>query len=342
MRSRVSLFALIGVVSAFALPLAAHAAIPFFGPIIPAAYNVCPASWGLLITVINNIISFLLTMALVFIAPLTIAYAGFLFVVNPVNANGISEAKGLLWNTVLGLVVAFAGWLIVAAIMAVLYHPSGTSWGAWSDIIYGRASDTCLRQKGALPGAPLDQAVPQTGVSANGILSTPPANKTGTACDPAVVLAGAAAGGYTLSVIQANIFACIAQPESQCGAPQNPPNYNWNSARSSPGSSAAGAFQVLLSTNHLYYENKACYAAVGLPTNGSTKLNCHLGFDNLGNPKTDSVGAAKVEQCLRAANNLNCSISTAANLLLQNGGNFSPWQADVNSARQTGCITTGG
>jgi hypothetical protein len=278
-------------------------------------------------------------MAIVFVAPLSIAYAGFLFVVNPVNEHGISEAKGILWNTVLGLVIAFAGWLIVAAVMAVLYHPTGTTWGAWSDIVYGRASDTCLKQAGALTNNdPLNQAVPQTGVSASGTLSTPPAGKTGTACDPAMVLAGAAAGGYTLSPAQANILACIADPESSCRS-NPPPNKYWNNPTGPGGkaSTAAGAFQVLLASNSRCYENVACYSAAGV-SGANPRLNCSTGF----NPNGTIKDLAKVDQCLLAANNLNCSVSAAACLLKENGGNFSPWQADVNSARQTGCITTGG
>ncbi|MDO8514765.1 MAG: hypothetical protein Q7S50_04430, partial [bacterium] len=98
MRSRATFFILLFVAGSLALPLAAHAGggIPFFGPIIPAAYNVCPASWGLLITVINNIIRFLLTLVIVFVAPLMIAYSGFLFVVNPMNSGGIAKAKSIL------------------------------------------------------------------------------------------------------------------------------------------------------------------------------------------------------------------------------------------------------
>ena len=63
------------VAGSLALPLAAQAGgIPFFGPIVPDAINRCAAGWGMLITVINNIISFLITLAIVFVAPLMIAW----------------------------------------------------------------------------------------------------------------------------------------------------------------------------------------------------------------------------------------------------------------------------
>lgn len=341
MRFRVPLLAFFFAIL-FSFPLAAHAGIPFFGPIIPAAYNVCAASWGMLITVINNIISLLITLAIVFVAPLMIAWAGFLYVVNPVSPEGIKKAKGILWNTVIGIVLALAGWMIVAAIMAALYNPetpiAGGKLGIWSDLIGSRGIPSCIDLKGSLNQT--SSGMPITGVSASGTLNSPPSGKAGTACDPAIVKAAAAAGGYELSSVQANTLACIAAPESSCGS--NLQNYAWNTGvPGKPGSTAYGAFQVLLQSNSQCYENPACYTAAGLGLRD--KLNCASGFSN-GNPKTDSNGKPiqVVQQCVKAASSLNCSASAAACLLKQNGGNFSPWQKDVNSAKQTGCITTGG
>lgn len=330
MRSRVPLFAILLAAGSLALPVFAQAAIPFFGPIIPQAANqaVCPASWGLLVTVINNLISLLITMAIVFIAPLMIAWSGFLFVVNPVDPSGIAKAKDILKNTVVGIVVALAGWMIVDAIMVVLYNPSAesgvTKLGAWSSLITSGGVPPCLPQLGALPGAGLKQAA-TTEVSATGALGAPPSGKLGTACDPAAIRAAVP----SLSPVQANIFACLAKPESSCGAVNL--NYKWGK-----GSSAAGPFQVLLSTNSKCYENTACYAAAGI-SNGS-KLNCASGFSG-GNP---IPGSPVVDLCTKAAANLNCSASAAACLLAQNGGSFSPWQSDKNSGAQTACINSGG
>lgn len=327
-------------VATLSFPFVAFAGgIPFFGPIIPQAYNVCPASWGLLITVINNIISLLITLAIVFVAPLTIAYAGFLYVVNPLNPSGISRAKEILWHTVEGIIFALAGWLIVDAVMAVLYHPSDSSWSTqWASLITGNASDVCLKQQGAVQGQGLNQ-VPALGSSATGGLNPPTVGPAGSPCDPQAVMNAASAGGYTLSATQANILACIAKPESSCN-PSPPPNKYWNNPTGPGGkaSTAAGAFQVLLASNSKCYENTTCYDAAGLLPNATTQLNCSTGF----NPNGTIKDQAKVNQCLLAANNLNCSASAAACLLQQNGGSFSPWQADVNNAQQTGCITTGG
>jgi len=125
------------------------AKIPFFGPIIPEAQSVCPASWGLVITVINNLIEFLITIAIVFVAPVMIAYAGFLYVVNPMNPSGMSNARSILKNTVIGIVVALSAWLIVAAVMAVFYNPKAVG-KTWSELITSGGIDPCLKQAGSI------------------------------------------------------------------------------------------------------------------------------------------------------------------------------------------------
>ena len=353
MRSRVFLFALFLIAGALTLPLVAQAGIPFFGPIIPAAYNVCAPSWGQLIEVINNIIQLLITLAIVFVAPLMIAYAGFLFVTNPVNASGISKAREVLTNTVVGIVIALAGWLIVDAIMAVLYNAnasdrSGSVLGTWSNLITSGGITPCIRIAGSLRQADLVPGVPPTdvtGVSATGDLAAPPAGREGTSCDPSRVQAAALTGGYTLSNMQANIFACIAAPESSCASDGTLLlNYNWAGAYSLPASTAAGAFQVLLKRNSGCYENPACYTAVnsafGTTAYGPTnRLNCASGFDSNG---IQLPGSAIVGTCLMAAASLNCSASAAACLLQGRGGIFEDWRADSRSSRQTQCINSGG
>lgn len=329
MRFRAPLFVLLFAVGLFALPLAAHAqGIPFFGPIIPEAVNQCAASWGMLMTVVNNIIRLLITLAIVFVAPLTIAYAGFLYVVNPVDPSGIAKAKGVLTNTVVGIVIALAGWMIVDAIMAVLYQPANPGQ-AWSQIISGNSADLCIPLKGSLNHAQT------TGVSATGALRARIPGTTGAACDPAAVKAAAETGGIPLTPMQANIFACLAKWESTCGADNL--NYSWDKPnKDGKASTAAGAFQVLLSSNHSCYENKACQQAAGV----SGALNCQKGFG--ANGFTAGGNSTVLAYCTKAAADLNCSASAAACLLNQNGGSFSPWQADKNSAKQTACITSGG
>lgn len=325
MRSRSIFLAFAIVTGSLALPPLAHAAIPFFGPIIPQAANqaICPAGWGMLITVINHIIELLLTLAIVFIAPIMIAFAGFLYVINPVSPNERGRANKILRNTIVGIVVALAAWLIVDAIMAVLYNPSASSGttvlGTWSDLVTSGDAPLCIQQAGSIP----QPAAP------SGVNVTPSGNylSFGTgACSSATVQQGAGIGGYTLSVSQANTLACIAKPESSCGADNL--NYKWGK-----GSSAAGAFQVSLQTNSNCYNNTACEQAVGL----SGPLNCASGFSG-GNPKTDAASQAIVQRCVQAAANINCSAAAAACVLQKQG--FSAWTADPKSLTQAQCIAT--
>lgn len=180
MKIRTSLFVSLAIF--FVLPIATHAqGIPFFGPIIPneqitingvvGNQNVCAAGWGMLMIVINRIIALLLTLAIMFVAPLTIAYAGFLYVVNPVDPSGIAKAKKILWNTIVGIVIALAGWMIVDALMAVLYNKGATDLAGktWSELITGDTNNLCIPLQSSL------QQAGQTGIPEPGLGVAPAA-----------------------------------------------------------------------------------------------------------------------------------------------------------------------
>ncbi len=243
MRSRAHLLTFLFTVVVFVLPLAAHAGgVPFFGPIIPNApvtidgvtgnQNTCAAGWGMLITVINNIISLLITLAIVFVAPLTIAWAGFLYVVNPVDPSGIAKAKGILLNTVVGIVIALAGWMIVDAIMAVLYNPSNPG-ETWSSLITsGDLSKTlCIPLKGSLNQAPATSGLGAGGAqvgTARGLCAD-----GNTACSTAAIQQGAQALNMGLTNAQTAAMSCIAMTESS-GRPNTPDS----------NTGACGTFQI--------------------------------------------------------------------------------------------------
>lgn len=144
MRSRTALLSLFFILGALVLPLAAHAnTIPYFGPIIEASWaensDVCPLGWGAVILAINNIILIAISIAIVFVAPLMLAWAGFLLVANPFNPTAKQQAKSMLTNTIVGIVIALAGWMIVAAVMAVFYDPSDPRLAGenWANLITG-------------------------------------------------------------------------------------------------------------------------------------------------------------------------------------------------------------
>lgn len=330
MRFRILLSALLFVAGSFVLPLVTHASgIPFFGPIIPSGAlgnNLCPAGWGMLMIVINNIIELAITLVIVFIAPIMIAYSGFLFVVNPVNPGGREKAKGILLNTVVGTLVALAAWLIVDAVMAVLYNP-GAAGGTWSSIVTSGGLPPCLQQAGSL--YQLDQSTGANiqSISSNGNMTL--SFGTGV-CDPTNVSTYAQSAGYSLTTSQANTLACIAAPESNCGS-DSPYNYSWNkNTGNGDASTAFGAFQVTLSGNHTCFENSVCYKAAGV----TGPLNCQNGFS----PHGFLAGGdpTVLANCIKAASNLACNTAAAACVFEKQG--YSAWTADPNSSQQGQCI----
>ncbi len=329
MRPRATLLTLILVAGSFVLPQFAHAAIPFFGPVVPqtGGQAVCPASWGMLITVINNIIQLLITLAIVFVAPLMVAYSGFLFVVNPADSGGISKAKGILTNTIVGIVISLSAWMIVDAVMAVLYQSPNGAWGTWSSLIVGKSGDLCLPQAGALPTGTLNQAAPSVATGATAVAALP--FGTG-ACDPSVLTTSGNQAGLNLSTPQANTFACLAKPESACGTIMQ--NYSWNkNTGNGKASTAFGAFQVTLSGNHTCFENTACYTAAGV----TGPLNCQKGFGP--NGFTAGGDPAILAACTKAAANLACNLAAA--VCVQQAQGFSAWTGDPSGATvQKQCI----
>jgi len=271
MRSRTTLYALLFVVGLFALPYAAHAAsIPFFGPIIPETANRCAAGWGAVIEVINNIIRFLISLIVVFIAPLMLAYAGFMYVVNPVNPSNIQKAKDMMLNTVYGLIVALVGWMVVDAVMVVLYNPNINASKAWSDLITSGGYDFCLIQESLLKD--LNQTdLSVRGISANGMVvnvgGTAGAlcSDANTACSPSTILQAAEALKMTLSSAQAKTMSCIAVTEST-GNPAGP--------NSSTG--ACGTFQITNKTSTSNWQNPVFHQGSCSTSSSCNDAQCNL------------------------------------------------------------------
>lgn len=320
MRQRTSLLSLFFAVIAFATPHFVYAAIPFFGPIIPNAYNTCPASWGMLITVINNIISLLITLAIVFVAPIMIAYSGFLLVVNQANPGGINQAKTILTNTIVGIVIALAAWLIVDAIMAALYDQAAVGQ-TWSSLITSGGINPCI----SLPGS-LNQVSgqPVSGISASGAYPTLP---TTGACVASNLMQATAGSAYALTQSQANVLSCIAVAESSCGT-------NTTGARQPNGTptTAGGMFQIVMGWNDPCHNLNipSCTAAAqnaGFNVSGNPQLlNCSTAFSG-GRmiPAMHSLAAA----CQAATANLNCNAQAAGCLVQANGG-YSAWASPAD------------
>lgn len=125
------------------LPLAAHATgIPFFGPIVPDAAQNCPAGWGSVAQLINNILAFAMTMVIVVAAPLSVAWGGFLYLTSGANPGNRGRANGIFLNTLVGTVIALSAWLIVDTILTVLVAP-GEGVAYWTSQMFN-SGDACL------------------------------------------------------------------------------------------------------------------------------------------------------------------------------------------------------
>lgn len=325
---RVALLPLLLVVLFAFAPISVQAAT-FFGPIVPPECNceevdmgngiVIPSApdWGCVMQTVQNVMNFAVSFSVIIII-LAIVYAGAMFMLSAGNPHNRESARKMIGNAIIGTLVVMSAWLVVDFLMKVLYDNENANFGPWNEILAPGSAPRCFHTAATPPPLPTISEVFR-GNWGDGEL----ARGTGTgACDPARVQQGAAAGGHTITNSQANTLACIARFESTCGARNL--NYRWGR-----GSSAAGAFQVLLAGNSQAYENPACYRAAGV----SGPLNCSEGFRN-GNPIR---GSAIVERCVRAAANLDCSASAAAYVMRTQG--FRAWIADPNSARQRQCIS---
>ncbi len=338
MHRRLALLALLLLVGSFALPHLVYAeTIPFFGPIIPDANNQCAAGWGMLIVVINNIIEFGLTIFIIFVMPIMIAYSGFLFVWNPVNSGGIAQAKSILTNSIVGLVIALAAWMVVDAVMAALYNPNATSTTKnWVDLITLGGAPDCIIQTSALNS--LDQSNLQggsevTGVSADGgkFLTLP----TNGACTADNLKTAAQQANVSLTQAQAETLSCLAVAESTCGT-------NTSVARQANGkpTTANGMFQIILGLNDTCHNLNipACTAAAQAAGYKSItgNLNCSTAFSD-GLPKANMPNLAAA--CKVAAADLPCNTAAAACLIKTGGGSYGAWTADPRSATQKNCVT---
>lgn len=218
------------------LPAAAHATgLPFYGPIIPlGVQQTCAGNWGGLVAVLNNIIAFSVSIAITFVAPLSIAYAGFLYVTNAFNPSGLARAKTILQNTVLGIVIALAGWLIVDLFLVAL-----TKQGVdgWTHAMFSTSGTVCLPDYSNPTSTGEPTALGTNGASLSGA-SNERCAAGNTACSPEALMAAG------LTAAQANIMSCIAVTESS-GNPAKPP---YNLSHPGSNSTACGTFQIVQTT----------------------------------------------------------------------------------------------
>jgi hypothetical protein len=74
-----------------------------------------------------------------------IAYAGASFMLNPTNPEARTQARSMLINVVVGMIILLSAWLVVDFIMKILYN-DGAQYGPWNSILAPMAGDTgCIQ-----------------------------------------------------------------------------------------------------------------------------------------------------------------------------------------------------
>ncbi|HEX5774561.1 MAG TPA: pilin [Candidatus Paceibacterota bacterium] len=331
------------------VPLYAQSGFPLFDPewhLVPDAHELdsscpegAPLAFGAVLQLIQNVMNLavaLTALILIFV----IVYAGALFMTSVANAEARSQAKSTLKNALVGFIIVIAAWLVIDAVMKVLYvgqTGENPSFLPWNKVFVGGSA--CVKvdtnQKSLFGNLNRGQ-VPQTTGSTGGLGRTLPGGgpvNTGYGkCSPSAITAAAAAGGYRLTTAEANTFSCLAVPESSCGT-------NTSIPRTPSGSptTARGMFQIVLGYNdkcHNLNLPVCSTAAQKAGWSGSGNLNCSTAFSG-GRVKPGMEELARI--CTAAAWNLDCNASAAACLMKADGG-FNAWKADSRSSVQTRCI----
>jgi len=297
----------------------------FFGPIIPL---VCKCEgmapgWGCVLQVLQNTINLGISLGIIFVM-LALAYGGLLFILNSTNPGNLEKGRTVMLNSLIGLAVVLSAWLVVDFVMKTLYNED-SEFGPWNAILASKGDDLCLKAKVPTPLTDgVWDIVTGAGTGTGTVVDTSGARASGVgACSPTQLKTEAQKSGISLTEREANTFACLARPESNCGTALK--NYDWGNS-----STAYGPFQIILKGNSKCFENSACQQAAGV----SGKLNCASGFDKKGNP---IPGSSVVGYCTRAASNLSCSTAAAYCVYKQQG--FRAWTLDKKGApAQKACI----
>ena len=86
-----------------------------------------PCNFNALMTLVNNIVNFVLYFMVIPIAAILFTYAGFeLITAGGESAHARQKAKSIFTNAVIGLIIAMACWLIVKLVLYTLGYD-----GAW-------------------------------------------------------------------------------------------------------------------------------------------------------------------------------------------------------------------
>ena len=111
------MFLLVSLAIMLYLPVMVYAVTPFVPCDGPKDCN-----WDKLVTLIDNVLDFLLNTMVIPIAGIMFAYAGFLFITSGANPGQRGKAKSIFMNVLWGFIIAVAAWALVKLILTTLNY----------------------------------------------------------------------------------------------------------------------------------------------------------------------------------------------------------------------------
>ncbi|HRH55448.1 MAG TPA: pilin [Candidatus Paceibacterota bacterium] len=322
------------------LPVAANAQsnIPLFDPewqLVPEAHELdqdcpvgAPLGFGGVLQLIQNVMNAAISFG-VLIFLLVIVFAGILWILTPTNPENHSQAKKVLTNAVIGLLIILSAWLIVDFVMKILY--SGTNgqqgvFGPWNEILTGGdicvvAGDVRPLFDGSITAVP---GITTSGGTSGGGSCTVPTNQN----NPCSVTRLQ----QTCFASRATDASKICMVESSGGQAAVCSGSDKLNSGSGP-SYSCGLWQINLTVHRI--GNLNCPAAF---TNAAgTASSCSCGGDNLipgrigacrCQLKSDGASQRLYSQCVVAARDPVRNTEVACRLYEQDGANggFQPWR----------------
>lgn len=92
----------------------------FAASLVPCNGTTTPCNFAAVITLIKNVVNFLLFGLAVPLAAISFAIAGVMILTAGGNTGQVEKAKEIFWNVLWGLIIALSAWLIVKAILVGL------------------------------------------------------------------------------------------------------------------------------------------------------------------------------------------------------------------------------
>jgi hypothetical protein len=104
--------------------------VSFAQNIIPCGTEANPSPCTIchLYYLVGNVVDFLITFILIPLAGFSLAWAGIKFILSGGNEGEVTRAKEILTNTVWGIIIALAAWLVVNTVVSLLIDPTSFPW----------------------------------------------------------------------------------------------------------------------------------------------------------------------------------------------------------------------